>query len=163
MLTQCTYHAGNKNCKLNSWRGPNCNCNAILILGRRHACNCNWKLIFKKGPGCLCNLFSIFLLIIFPFFFRSLFLFSPVFISSLFFFFSLSFFSRHTETDLTSQMIPPAKNGHAPRERERAINLTILALSQPGSSRVLSQIKPQAPLLVVPFRRKTSLSSRACL
>ena len=117
MLTQCTYHAGNKNCKLNSWRGPDCNCNAILILRRRHACNCNWKLIKKKGPAVSAICFPFSCLLFFSFFFLSLFLFSPVFLFSLLFF-SLSFFSRHTETDLTSQMIPPAKNGHAPRERE---------------------------------------------
>ena len=73
---------------------------------------------------------------------------------SFIFSFSLSF-TAHTETRSTRQVTPPTKNGHAPRDplnQERAINLSILAMSHPGSFRVLSQIRPQAPLLVVPIR-----------
>ena len=84
-------------------------------------------------------------------FFSSLFsfLFSPL--SSL-----SSSLSAHTETTSTRQMTPPTKNGHAPRdplnqERELSICQSLLCHNM-GSSRVLSQIKPQAPLLVVPFR-----------
>ena len=61
----------------------------------------------------------------------------------LFFFFSLSLsFTAHTETTSTRQVTPPTKNGHAPRDplnQERAINLSILAMSHPGKcSRVES-------------------------
>ena len=68
--------------------------------------------------------------------------------------FSISF-TVHTETRSTRQVTPPTKNGHAPRDplnQERAINLTILAMSHPEVFPVLSQIRPQAPLLVVPIR-----------
>ena len=54
---------------------------------------------------------------------------------------SLSF-TAHTETRSTRQVTPPTKNGHAPRDplnQERAINLSILAMSHPGKfSRVES-------------------------
>ena len=74
----------------------------------------------------------------FSFFFFS-FLFSPS--SSLSSSLSLSF-TVHTETRSTRQVTPPTKNGHAPRDplnQERAINLSILAMSQPGKfSRVES-------------------------
>ena len=51
-------------------------------------------------------------------------------------------FTAHTFTRSTRQVTPPTKNGHAPRDplnQERAINLSILAVSQPGKfSRVES-------------------------
>ena len=54
---------------------------------------------------------------------------------------SLSF-TAHTETRSDRQVTLPTKNGHAPRDpvnQERAINLSILAMSQPGKfSRVES-------------------------
>ena len=63
------------------------------------------------------------------------FLFSPL--SSL-----SSSLSAHTETKSDRQVTLPTKNGHAPRDplnQERAINLSILAMSQPGKfSRVES-------------------------
>ena len=63
------------------------------------------------------------------------FLFSPL--SSL-----SSSLSAHTETRSDRQVTLPTKNGHAPRDplnQERAINLSILAMSQPGKfSRVES-------------------------
>ena len=37
------YHSRNNYYISNSWEGPDCNCNAILILRWGHACNCNWK------------------------------------------------------------------------------------------------------------------------
>ena len=50
--------------------------------------------------------------------------------------FSLSWcLSAHTETRSDRPFFPPTKNGHAPRDplnQERAINLSILAMSQPG-------------------------------
>ena len=69
-------------------------------------------------------------------------LFSPS--SSLSYSLSLSF-TAHTETRSTRQVTSPTKNGHAPRGQS-------LLCHNLGSSRVLSQIKPQAPLLVVPIR-----------
>ncbi len=39
---------------------------------------------------------------------------------------------------------------HHPANLERALNLSILALSGPGRFPVLGQIKPQTPLLVCP-------------
>ena len=66
---------------------------------------------------------------------------SSLFFSFFFFSFSLSF-TAHTETTSTRQVTPPTKNGHAPRDplnQERAINLSILAMSHPGKcSRVES-------------------------
>ena len=54
---------------------------------------------------------------------------------------SLSF-TAHTETRSDRQVTLPTKNGHAPRDplnQERAINLSILAMSHPGKfSRVES-------------------------
>ena len=79
---------------------------------------------------------SLFLHVSFSFF-SSLFsfLFSPL--SSL-----SSSLSAHTETRSDRQVTLPTKNGHAPRDplnQERAINLSILAMSQPGKfSRVES-------------------------
>ena len=72
---------------------------------------------------------SLFLHVSFSFF-SSLFsfLFSPL--SSL-----SSSLSAHTETRSDRQVTLPTKNGHAPRDplnQERAINLSILAMSQPG-------------------------------
>ena len=59
-------------------------------------------------------------------------------------------------TDLTRQITPPTKNGHAPppiesRKSYQSVNpyYCLDLVSFP----VLSQIKPQAPLLVVPFRQ----------
>ena len=72
----------------------------------------------------------------------SLFFFS--FFFSLFsFIFSFIFsFTAHTETRSDRQVTPLTKNGHAPRDplnQERAINLSILAMSHPGKfSRVES-------------------------
>ena len=70
----------------------------------------------------------------FFFFFSFLYLF-------LFLSFSLSF-TAHTETTSTRQVTPPTKNGHAPRDplnQERAVNLSIFAMSHPGKcSRVES-------------------------
>ena len=67
------------------------------------------------------------------------------FFSFLFLFLLLSFslsFTAHTETTSTRQVESPTKNGHAPRDplnQERAINLSILAMSHPGKcSRVES-------------------------
>ena len=67
------------------------------------------------------------------------------FFSFLFLFLFLSFsvsFTAHTETTSTRQVTPPTKNGHAPSDplnQERAINLSILAMSHPGKcSRVES-------------------------
>ena len=90
--------------------------------------------------SCLLLLFS------FSFFFFSC-LVSPL--TCLFFSFFLLFsfpfsssFTAHTETTSTRQVTPPTKNGHAPRDplnQERAINLSILAMSHPGKcSRVES-------------------------
>ena len=72
-------------------------------------------------------------------------LFSSLFLSlccSLSFFLSSSLssslslsFTAHTETRSDRQVTLPTKNGHAPRDplnQERAINLSILAMSQPG-------------------------------
>ena len=42
---------------------------------------------------------------------------------------------------------------HHPLNRERALNLSIMPESGLVSLPVLSQIKPQAPRLVVPFRQ----------
>ena len=85
--------------------------------------------------SCLSSYMSLFL---FLFFFFS-FLFSPS--SSLSSSLSLSF-TAHTETRSTRQVTPPTKNGHAPSDplnQERAINLSILAMSHPGKfSRVES-------------------------
>ena len=65
-------------------------------------------------------------------------------LTCLFLFFSSlsSSLSAHTETRSDRQVTLPTKNGHAPRDplnQERAINLSILAMSQPGKfSRVES-------------------------
>ena len=90
-------------------------------------------------------------LFLFLFFFS--FLFSPS--SSLSSSLSLSF-TAHTETRSTRQVTPPTKNGHAPRdplnqERELSICQSLLCHIL-GSFHVLSQIRPHAPLLVVPIR-----------
>ena len=68
------------------------------------------------------------------------FLFSPL--SSL-----SSSLSAHTETRSDRQVTLPTKNGHAPREREPSTCQSLLCHIL-GSFRVLSQIKPQAPLFV---------------
>ena len=57
---------------------------------------------------------------------------------------------RRDQTDKWLHQLRTAMH-RDPLNQERAINLSILAMSLMGSSRVLSQIKPQAPLLVVPF------------
>ena len=85
------YHSRKKYYISNSWEGPDCNCNAILILRRGHACNCNWKKSPQKGPDCNCNLF-------FSFFFLSL---------HLFLFPFLFFFTAHTETRSTTDLLLP--------------------------------------------------------
>ena len=46
-----TSHSRNNYYIFNSWRGPDGNCNPILILRRRHDCTCNSKLIHQKGPA----------------------------------------------------------------------------------------------------------------
>ncbi len=58
-------------------------------------------------------------------------------------------------TELTRQITPPTKNGHAPppTESRKIFNLSILTVSGPGKFSRVNQIKPQAPLLVVPFRQ----------
>ena len=75
--------------------------------------------------------------------------------SSLFHFISVSFhlhLSLHTQKrKLTSQMIPPTRNGSC-TSQDRAINLSILAVSKPGEFFTLCQTTPQTPLLVVPFQ-----------
>ena len=48
--TKDDYHSRKKYYISNSWEGPDCNCNAILILRREHACNCNWKNNSPEGP-----------------------------------------------------------------------------------------------------------------
>ena len=40
----------------NSWRGSDCDPNAILIHRRKHPCNCNWNNS-PEVPGCNCHLF----------------------------------------------------------------------------------------------------------
>src|SRR6185312_10439014 len=59
-------------------------------------------------------------------------------------------------TELTRQITPPTKNGHAPppieSRKSSQICQSLLCLDL-VSFPVLSQIKPQAPLLVVPFRQ----------
>ena len=59
-------------------------------------------------------------------------------------------------TELTRQIAPPTKNGHAPppieSRKSSQICQSLLCLDL-VSFPVLSQIKPQAPLLVVPFRQ----------
>ena len=102
--------------------------------------------------------FSLFLLLFSLFFFSSsLFslLFSPSSSSSLSSSLSLSF-TAHTETRSTRQVTPPTKNRHAPRDplnQERAINLSIPCYVTTWEVlHVLSQIKPQAPLPVLPIR-----------
>ena len=54
------YHSRNNYYILNSWRGPDGNCNPILSLRRRHDCNCNSKLIHQKGPAVTVISFSFF-------------------------------------------------------------------------------------------------------
>ena len=64
-------------------------------------------------------------------------------------------FTAHTETRSTRQVTPPTKNGHAPRDpltHWRAINCQSLLCHILGSFHVLSQFRPQAPLLVEPIR-----------
>ncbi len=58
-------------------------------------------------------------------------------------------------TELTRQITPPTKNGHAPPpiESRKICNLSILTMSDLVSFPVLGQIKPQIPRLVVPFRQ----------
>ena len=56
--TWSKYHSRNNYYILNSWRGPDGNCNPILILRRKHDCNCNSKLIFQKGPAVTVICFS---------------------------------------------------------------------------------------------------------
>ncbi len=58
-------------------------------------------------------------------------------------------------SELTRQIAPPTKNGHAPPPTESRKSSLCQSLRCPGrvSFPVLGQIKPQAPLLVVPFRQ----------
>ena len=48
---------------------------------------------------------------------------------------------------------------HHPQNHERALNQSILPVSNPVSYPVLSQIKPQHPRLVVPFRQFLQISA----
>ena len=108
-------------------------------------CVCMWCVcgvcpLFSPSPlpfSCLVSLLTC----LFLFFFFS-FLFSLLsFILSFIFSFIFSF-TAHTETTSDRQVTLPTKNGHAPRDplnQERAINLSILAMSHPGKfSRVES-------------------------
>ena len=116
---------------------------------------------FLRFSPSLVSFSSFLFLFLFLFFFFS-FLFCPS--SSLSSSLSISF-TAHTETRSTRQVTPPTKNGHAPRDplnQERAINLSILAMSQPGKfSRVESKIKPQAPLAALHMPLTLSATSVA--
>ena len=95
------------------------------------------SLLFSSLPLLFSLLLSLLLHVSFSFSFFfllfSLFSFLISHSSSLSSSLSLSF-TAHTETRSTRQVTPPTKNGHAPRDplnQERAINLSILAMSHP--------------------------------
>jgi len=63
----------------------------------------------------------------------------------------LSRWRSRSLTELTRQVAPPTKNGHAPpliRSRKAPLACQSLVCPDPVRFPVLSQIKPQAPLLV---------------